>query len=61
MANRQTIASKKYQDKIGLIPKTYKLKKELTDRFSEECTKRGVSQSAILSLLMEEWIREGNK
>lgn len=61
MANRQTIASKKYQDKIGLIPKTYKLKKELTDRFSEVCAQRGVSQSAILSQLMEEWIKEGNK
>ena len=37
MANAQTKASKKYQDKVGLVAKTYKLKKTLVDEFAEKC------------------------
>ena len=37
----QTRASKKYQEKVGLISKSYKLKKELVERFAEACDKKG--------------------
>ncbi len=33
--NAQTIASKKYQDKVGYIAKTYKLKRELVEQFAD--------------------------
>lgn len=54
--NSQTVASKKYQQKIGLIAKSYKLKRELVEEFAKVCDKVGVSQSAQLSVLMKEFI-----
>lgn len=55
--NSQTLASKKYQKKVGLIAKSYKIKKELADRFAEACNKAGVSQAAKISELMEQFIQ----
>jgi len=56
--NAQTIASKKYQKKVGMIAKSYKIKKEVADRFAMACEKAGVSQAAKITELMEEFIRE---
>lgn len=58
--NPQTIATEKYQKKIGLITKSYKLKKTLVDDFKEACDRRGESQAAALSRLMQEYI-DGKK
>lgn len=58
--NSQTKASAKYQEKVGLISKSYKLKRELVERFAESCRAVGVSQSAQLSKMMEDFI-EKNK
>jgi hypothetical protein len=52
----QTIATRKYQQKVGIISKSYKLKRELTERFAEACDAAGVSQAAQISKLMEEFI-----
>lgn len=52
----QTVATKKYAEKIGLISKSYRLKKDLTDQFAEACKKAGVSQAAQLSKMMREFI-----
>lgn len=52
----QTAATKKYAEKIGLISKSYRLKKDLTDQFAEACKKAGVSQAAQLSKMMREFI-----
>lgn len=54
----QTIATQKYQQKIGLISKSYKLKQELVERFAAACDKAGVSQAAKISELMEQFIAE---
>ena len=54
----QTRVSKKYQEKVGLISKSYKLKKELVERFAEACDKKGIAQSAQISKMMEEFIKE---
>ena len=54
--NAQTIASKKYQKKVGMIAKSYKIKKEVADRFAMACEKAGVSQAAKITELMEEFI-----
>lgn len=56
MANTQTKATDKYQKKMGLISKSYKLKKSLTDEFAETCRRNGVGQAATLSRLMQEYI-----
>lgn len=54
----QTIASKKYQKKAGIMAKSYKLKRELVDQFSKACEIAGVSQAGQLSKMMKEFIEE---
>ena len=56
----QTIATKKYEQKAGFVSKSYKLKRELTERFAEACEKAGVSQASQLSRMMESFIEEQN-
>lgn len=57
----QTIASKKYQQKVGLIAKSYKIKKEIADRFKEACDMNGESQAVVISRLMEQYINQEDK
>lgn len=56
MASAQTRASKKYQEKVGLISKSYKIKKELADQFAEKCDQNGIAASRQLSIMMQEYI-----
>lgn len=56
-ANIQTNATKKYQEKVGLVSKSYKIKKELADAFAKACEKKGISQAKQLSLMMDEFIK----
>ena len=56
----QTRATMKYQQKIGLIPKSFKIKKTLADDFREACEKAGVGQAATISRLMQEFIDSVN-
>lgn len=51
----------KWNEKAGLISKSYKLKKELTEEFSRACEKAGVSQSGQLTKMMKEFIKEVEK
>ncbi|MDO4289356.1 MAG: chemotaxis protein [Eubacterium sp.] len=57
---KQTIATGKYQKKVGLITKSYKLKKEVTEVFAEACEKAGVSQAGQLTKMMKAFIEEQN-
>jgi hypothetical protein len=57
-ANRQTIATRKYQQKAGLIAKSYKIKRDIAERFGKACEAAGVSQAAKISELMESFIKE---
>lgn len=59
--SKQTVATDKYAKKVGLISKSYKLKKELTEEFAYACSKRNTSASAELSKFMEKFIEETNK
>ena len=56
--NSRTRATAKYQKKVGLISKSYKLKKEVADRFAEACAAAGTSQSAQITKMMEEYIEK---
>ena len=51
----QTIATKKYGEKGGLIATSYKLKKDVVNRFAAACEAAGVSQAAQLTKMMEEF------
>ncbi len=50
--NAQTRATEKWQKKVGLIAKTYKLPKEVAEAFAEACEEKGISQSAQLTKYM---------
>lgn len=56
MASAQTRASKKYQEKVGLVSKSYKIKKELADQFAKKCAQNGVAASKQISIMMQEYI-----
>lgn len=56
MPKAQTKATDKWQKKVGIISKSFKLKKELTEEFKEACEKAGVSQAAQISKMMHEFI-----
>ena len=58
MANRQTIATMKYEKKAGWVSKSYKLKKETVEAFALACEKAGVSQAGQLTKMMKEFIEE---
>ena len=58
--NTQTVASDKYQKKIGLIAKSFKIKKSLADDFKKACEERGEGQAATISRLMQDYI-DGKK
>lgn len=47
----------KWNEKAGLISKSYKLKKQTVDDFADTCKKVGVSQSAQLTKMMNEFIQ----
>ena len=48
----------KWNAKAGLISKSYKLKKDLVDQFTEACEKAGVSQASQLTMMMRDFIEE---
>lgn len=54
----QTVATDRYAKKVGLISKSYKLRKELTEEFAKACAKRNTSASAELTAFMERFIEE---
>ena len=58
--SKQTVATDKYAKKVGLISKSYKLKKELTEEFADACAKRNTSAAAELTKFMEKFIEETN-
>lgn len=63
MVSAQTNTTKKYQDKVGLIAKSFKIKKDLADEFKDACDacdRVGVGQAATISRLMREFIDEVN-
>ncbi len=59
--SKQTVATKKYSEKVGLISKSYKLKRELTEEFAEACAVRNISAAAAITEFMENFIKETKK
>lgn len=59
--NKNTIRVEKYQQKIGYISKSYKLKKDVADRFADACKECGESQASVITRLMEGYILEANQ
>lgn len=55
--NKNTIRVERYQQKAGYISKSYKLKREIVEKFAEACDHSGVSQAAQLTSMMESYVR----
>lgn len=56
--NSQTIASKKYHEKVGIKSKSYKLKTSVTDAFAAKCQEKGESQASVVTRLMNMYIND---
>ena len=56
--NAQTKATMKYQAKVGLTAKAFKIKRELADEFKETCERLGQSQAAVISDFMKQYIAQ---
>ncbi|WP_313187365.1 hypothetical protein [Lacrimispora sp.] len=61
MEEKKIRSQDKWNAKAGLISKSYKLKRELTEQFAEACEKAGVSQAGQITKMMKEFIDEQNK
>ena len=49
---------KKYMEKKGLIVKSYKMPKNIVDKFRDICKEQGKSQNSVLTKLMISYIEE---
>lgn len=56
----QTIASEKYQKKVGYMTKGFKIKREVAEEFAEACNRAGVSQASQITKMMKEFVDEVN-
>ena len=48
-------------EKAGYISKSYKLKKDVADRFADACKECGESQASVITRLMEGYILKANQ
>lgn len=49
-------AQERWQEKAGLVSKSYKLKKDIVDDFAKKCKENGESQAAVVTRMMEGYI-----
>lgn len=54
----QTVASEKYQKKAGYVVKSFKVKREVVEKFERACTEKGISQASWLTKEMNKFIEE---
>lgn len=54
--NKNTIRVERYQKKAGYHVKAFKLKGDIADRFAEACKSANLSQAAVITELMQEFI-----
>ena len=59
-AKPQTVATQKYQEKVGLMAKTYKLNRKVVEEFAKACKRADISQSAQITKMMEEFIKQNS-
>ena len=58
MANARTKATEKYHQKIGLINKTFKIKRDDAEAFKSACEAAGVSQASQITKMMREFVEK---
>lgn len=50
----------KWDEKAGLVPKTYKVNKEVEEEFRQACKEAGIAMGTQLTKLMKQFIEEVN-
>lgn len=50
----------KWDEKAGLVPKTYKINKKVAEEFKESCKESGVAMGTQLTKLMKQFVEEVN-
>ena len=50
----------KWDEKAGLVPKTYKINKKVAEEFKEACEEAGVAMGTQLTKLMKQFVEEVN-
>lgn len=58
MQSARSKAVRKYEAKIGIGSKTYRVNLELAKRFKEACERTGVSQTQALADFMKDFIEK---
>ena len=58
MASAATLATERWQRKKGMVSKTYKLRREIVDAFTEACENAETSQARELEKFMKRYIRK---
>lgn len=61
MDNKKQRPQDKWNEKNGLVSKSYKLKKEIADQFDKACQVAGVSKKSQLERMMLEFIEMNKK
>ena len=47
--------------KVGIITKSFKIKKEIADAYKEACDKAGVSQAGQITKMMKDFVEAVSK
>lgn len=61
MPSKQSVATRKYEEKAGWIPKTYKLRKKDAEEFKETCDRLGISQAGQLTKMMRDFVEQNRE
>ncbi len=61
MQSARSKAVRKYEAKIGMGTKSYKLNLELARQFKNVCDANGLSQSSVLTEFMKGFIKKNTK
>lgn len=56
MEEKKTRPQDKWDEKAGVVSKTYKVNKKTAEEFKETCKKKGVSMGPQLTKMMQEFI-----
>lgn len=60
MEDKKPRPQDKWDEKAGLIPKTYKVNKKVAEEFQIACKKQGVAMGNQLTKMMQQFIDEVN-
>lgn len=58
MDEKKIRAQDKWDEKAGIVPKTYKLDKATAEEFKQTCNKLKLGQGPVITKLMREFIEQ---